>query len=656
MKIPPRVLVFLSCLIISTITFGQSKFKPPVKTSFDLLDLHVDTMKIDTITSGSHLYNPQYATFPTWHELGNLGFSALPTKWNGISRLNEPHYLKSFRHYTNPENKLIQYQTNKPYALLNYTSGGSKDVNGQLIRAVFARPLVPGVRFTALLDFINSPGLYKNQSGSQSSFTINIEVDKRRYDLKAGVEILKFILGENGGVRNPGDIIEYVPGDTPISLGDAVSGTSWTIIQGRQEFDLFAKAKVDSIPALDTIAFPIQLDSIAVDSIPSDSLAFETLSNLLPDSVITELETPKPKLFHLFNYQLSERLYGDKQKLSGTYYSDNLISGDEAVDSMRFRTFDNKIGFSHSGVFGDSINWFAQIGAYHVLSSWTSNELSGSFQQFGAFGDARFENMVWLALLKSKIQLLGYGIGSYDVDFLVARKDQSDGWDLSMGVRSQMEQPAIFYQVFSGNHDRWFGSFKNQLEQGVRLNAKHNGWRLSAGANINMISNWVYFDTLAIPNQAESTSLLGSVYIKKSFKAGPFRSENMLLTQYTAAKEIPLPLIVASSSTYMHHDILFPKTSGKLEIEYGFDVRFCTSYQGYAFRPSSGAFFLQNQQMMGNYPYIDPFFTARVKRTRVFIKWEHVNAGLMGYNFFPVLNYPVKERFIKYGVYWHFYD
>ena len=197
---------------------------------------------------------------------------------------------------------------------------------------------------------------------------------------------------------------------------------------------------------------------------------------------------------------------------------------------------------------------------------------------------------------------------------------------------------------------------RNQQEQSIRLRAKKNLWHLSAGGNLNLISNWVYFDKLAQPQQAESSTILGSAYLEKYFQAGPFRSKNMILAQYTPAIEIPLPLIVASTSTYMHHDLLFPKTDGKLEIEYGIDLRYCTSYQGYAYRPSTGAFYLQDQKKMGNYPYLDVFLILRVKRTRIFVKWEHVNAGFTGNNIFPVLNYPVKERFIKYGVYWHFYD
>jgi len=605
---------------------GQEEVNRPVKTSYDLLNQQLDTLHIDTVTSGSQIYHPLYTSFPSWSELGNLGFPALSTKWNGISELNEPFFLRSLSQYANPKDELIQYQTNSPYAILNYTSGGNQDINGQFIRAVFARPVVPGIRFTAMLDFVNSPGHYEYQNANQSSFTINLDVIKGKYLLKAGIEKLQFNLGENGGLKDP---IEFPwnslsPATRGVNLGNAASSTSWTIIKGRQEYDAFAPPLPDST------------DSVAI--------------------VNTEFNKPKPKLFHLFNYQLSKRLYKDEQSSTGSYYSEYLISDSQAEDSVSFRSFDNKFGISHSGLLGDSVKWMAQVGIYHILSLWSADELSGNFQQIGAFGCARAENKTWRARLNAKLQLVGYGVGSYNLDFIVARKDQSDGWDLSLGLSSQMEQPSIFYQVFSGNHDRWLINMRNQQEQSIRLRAKKNLWQLSAGGNLNLISNWVYFDKFAQPQQSESSTILGSAYLEKYFQAGPFRSKNMILAQYTPAIEIPLPLIVASTSTYMHHDLLFPKTKGKLEIEYGIDLRYCSSYQGYAYRPSTGAFYLQDQQKLGNYPYLDVFLIMRVKRTRIFVKWEHVNAGLTGNNIFPVLNYPVKERFIKYGVYWHFYD
>ena len=625
MKLFPKLYLAVIVLNFSLITVAQNSFNQPLKTSYNILNQISDTLEVDTLTSGSHIYHPLYKSFPLWHELGNLGFPALATKWNGISKLNEPFYLKNLKIYANQENELVQYQSNSPYALLNYTSGGTEDINGQFIRAIFSRPVVPGVRFTALLDFVNSPGHYKGQNANQSSFSVNLDVNKDKYLLKVGLETLSFNLGENGGILS---MAEFASADqksyVPVSLNNAASSTSWTIIQGRQEYDIFSAAMPDST------------DSIAV--------------------VNPDFNKVRPKVFHIFKYQLSQRLYKDAQNSSGLYYSDYLIDNSKTQDSVGFDSFNNMFGISHSGVISDSLRWMAQIGVFHSMSFWYANELFGNFQQLGLFANGHIENEMWRAFVDAKLYVLGYGVGSYDLSLIANKKDHFEGWGLSLGLSSKMEQPSIFFQIFSGNHDRWLNSMRNQQEQSLNVKASQSLWNFSVGGEVNLVSNWVFFDLLAKPQQAESSAILGSVFLEKLFQAGPFRSRNMLLLQYTPAEEIPLPLVVASTSTFMHHDILFPKTNGKLEIEYGLDLRYCSSYQGYAYRPSTGAFYLQNQQKMGNYPYLDIFLTMRVKRTRIFVKWEHINAGFTGDNFFPVLNYPLKERFLKYGVYWHFYD
>ena len=72
--------------------------------------------------------------------------------------------------------------------------------------------------------------------------------------------------------------------------------------------------------------------------------------------------------------------------------------------------------------------------------------------------------------------------------------------------------------------------------------------------------------------------------------------------------------------------------------------------------PATGAFYLQNERMLGNYPVINFFLMLKVQRTRFFVKMDHVNSGFTGDNIFTVLHYPIKQRFLKYGVFWNFYD
>jgi len=250
----------------------------------------------------------------------------------------------------------------------------------------------------------------------------------------------------------------------------------------------------------------------------------------------------------------------------------------------------------------------------------------------------------------------GYGAGDFQLDFKAGMSDSVKYRGPVLQLSSKRLSPDLFVQRLVSNHFQWSNDFLRQNEQRVGLSWDISKWKLAVEANSYFISNWIYFNTLAEPVQREKSALLASAGIKKTFMAGSFRSRNSVFLNYTAAEEIPLPRIVASSSTFMHHDIHFKKTNGLLQIEYGFDVRYSSAYNGYAYMPATGVFYLQNERILGNYPFVDLFLIMKVKNTRFFVKWDHVNSGFTGDNIFPVLHYPVKQRFMKYGVSWYFYD
>lgn len=142
----------------------------------------------------------------------------------------------------------------------------------------------------------------------------------------------------------------------------------------------------------------------------------------------------------------------------------------------------------------------------------------------------------------------------------------------------------------------------------------------------------------------------------KEFTAGPFRSSITALVQYSTSDKIRLPLFAGSTSTFMHHDISFPKTGGAIQIEYGLDLSYSTSFYGYAYMPATGIFFAENEKELGNYPYLNLFAQMKVKRTRVVVQWCQTFADILPEQSFAVLHYPSMRPHLKYGIYWHFYD
>jgi hypothetical protein len=78
-------------------------------------------------------------------------------------------------------------------------------------------------------------------------------------------------------------------------------------------------------------------------------------------------------------------------------------------------------------------------------------------------------------------------------------------------------------------------------------------------------------------------------------------------------------------------------------------------YHPYSYMPATGRFYRQ-ELTTGNYPFVNVFLNFKVKRTRVFLMFDHLNAGKTGYNYDMIPGYPMNIRMFRYGLAWTFYD
>ena len=51
----------------------------------------------------------------------------------------------------------------------------------------------------------------------------------------------------------------------------------------------------------------------------------------------------------------------------------------------------------------------------------------------------------------------------------------------------------------------------------------------------------------------------------------------------------------------------------------------------------------------------DFFVNARIKQTRIYLKAEHFNSAMTGYNFYSAPNYPYRDFMVRFGLEWNFF-
>ncbi|MDC1401711.1 putative porin [Flavobacteriaceae bacterium] len=88
----------------------------------------------------------------------------------------------------------------------------------------------------------------------------------------------------------------------------------------------------------------------------------------------------------------------------------------------------------------------------------------------------------------------------------------------------------------------------------------------------------------------------------------------------------------------------------------GITGHYFSGYYADQYNPLLGDFIRQDRHTIGEYPRIDVFVNAKIKQTRIYFKYEHFNSSFTGYNFYSAVGYPYRDRIIRFGVVWNFFQ
>jgi hypothetical protein len=175
-----------------------------------------------------------------------------------------------------------------------------------------------------------------------------------------------------------------------------------------------------------------------------------------------------------------------------------------------------------------------------------------------------------------------------------------------------------------------------------------------------IIDNFTDFDLAALPSQFSGGLSVAALNVHKDMRAWKFHLATDFLVQKSSNEEIlDVPLFTVRSAGYFENIFKFKQTGGSLNTQLGIDVIYHSIYNPYSYMPATGRFFRQEINT-GNYPFVNVFLNFKLKRTRVFVMFDHVNYGLMGdktgNNYDMIPNYLMNRRMFRYGVAWTFYD
>ena len=609
-------------------------------------DYSVEVPKpIDTVFSLSQRFKRADMYSPVNAGLGNYGLPFYQLSF--FDRVTDPdRYLYKYLYpLMHTQYNPIFMNTQTPYTELDWAFGAPTETSEQTFRVRHSQNVNRFLNFGAIYDIIFSLGQYNFQRSADKTFTFYSSYTGDKYKLYLSLGINNMHTYENGGITNQADLsdLSKKTRDIQTNLGSLEKANSFLknrnfLLVQRYTFGGVSTAKNDSTPKKKT--------------------GFLGISGTFS---------------HILTFEKDVRRYQDLLPTSG-FYRNILVTPELTHDSIYSRTIKNTIRFDFSTDATRKVALGGGVGIRNELSRYSyiipipytfkenmpelnksSNILIGRL--FNSIGD-KFQ---WLTT--GELYIPGYRGGDFDLNGEMVKtfflKKGSATWLINGEISNTT--PSIWYNHWGSNNFEWNNSFKKEFRIDLGTSFKYPARHTELKFNYALIKNYADFDTTAYPSQFTGGLSVLAATLKNELIIWKFHIASDVIIQKSSNSGIlDLPLVTLRSAGYFEYLFRFRKTGGKLNAQLGADVTYNTLYYPYSYMPATGVFYRQALVTAGNYPYVNLFLNLKVKRTRIFIMFDHFNAKLIGgnmkYNYYYVPDYPQNIRMLRYGIAWTFYD
>jgi hypothetical protein len=606
---------------------------------------------MDTVITGFQEYRVTDRITPFNTTLGNYGLPVIETDFFRRNRDFDHYpyrYIKPYMHHTG-NNTFIDTQV--PFTELKFFFGGPRTVAEQFLGVRHSQNVNRKLNIGLNLDIINSLGQYSYQSADNRSFTLHTSYLGDRYNLFGAWSINNITRMENGGVSleeggstGTGDL-SFLEGfdtrDVPVNLGRLNSaGTQFR----NRNLLLVQSYRVGG-----------GAGSAEGDTTAGKKGALEGI------------------LTHILTWDRSGSSYHDNLPLAG-FYDTTYISSDTVnyltADTLSFRVLQNslKFGFAagaesrfrlgiEAGVRNELYMYMQNIPTFNESLADTVRTAASSNAVLGRFYNSIGDRFSWEAT--GELWLTGLRSGDFILKGEMEGSVGKEGRGITASARGELssQSPHWWQNRWGSNNFVWENDFNREVRLLAGGEIRMPALNLWVSADYSLLTDHIWFDRDAMPRQYEGAISILSLRADNELKFWKFRFRNRLLLQSSSHADIvPLPLLTAKSSLRLYHEFRFKSTGGRLETSLGAELQWNTPWYAPAYMPATGLFYTQDQTRAGNYPYVNLFLNLKLKRTRGFIAFDHVNQGLSGYNYFMVPGYPMPVRTFRYGVAWTFYN
>ena len=509
------------------------------------------------------------------------------------------------------------YDTKFPFTSVQYVLGAK---NEQYFKLFHTQNINSNWNIAFDYDKVKSEGFFINQKTNNDliSASTYYKGKNNHYHLFGNYYYNTIRNTENGGIADDSDslLLEFVNTSiVPVNLDNALTKNKTQLFSIDQHYYIGGVPKRN-----DSMAYNIDLSALRVR----------------------------------YNFELRNNHHSFTNTTPDTAWYDNFYY-DSTITHDNFKTLDLSNSIFVQGL-SKTINY--TFGSTYDMINYSQFDLDTNYENLSAIIALYNDNQKGLDW-NAKVEYFVDGYNKNDINSslgIVYYSEESSrklSNKISLDIDYSMKQPIIEHVYYRSNHFRWNNDFEKieALKGLFSIDFPNIETKLSVEYSI--IGNYIYFDTTAIAKQESNQSNVLKIKLEKNITFKALHIDNQIYYQNTFNSDIiRLPEFYSKNSIYLE-GYMFKKA---LYAQFGIDMLYFSSYYGSSFSPATGQFYLQNKMLLGDYPYFDVFFNAKLDRARIFLKAGHVNGGFMGDNYFVAPNYPIPFLALKFGINWQFFN
>lgn len=579
--------------------------------------------RVDTSLTGIQKYELLNSKQPFKARFSNSGLAYRNLVFDSKYSFDFVSSRQYFKDYFLTNENAKYYNVSEPFAEVYYMMGPKRE---QLFDVLFTRNFKKDLNLSAKYKLIHSPGKYLRQKSDDAFviLTANYATKNSRYIVLGNYFYNRIKIQENGGLQNDSSFTENIEPNRQFIAVNLYNAENQLKESGFYIKQLFF-------------------------------LGFGGRKNI--DSTKTERPyTGFGRISHSILFKNQSYLYIDGNPMSG-FYPAPLLDTAATHDSIHTNTIENTLEWSNLK-FSDNSNsqhFIIRLGIMHKFSKLYGYKIDTSLVSLIPQINLKIKIGKRLEVSANSFYFLnGYNRDDYSATGIVTYNYNKDTLSTGyFGVKANIfrQSPAWFDKQDSSNNFSWNCKFGPSYSSSAGLFFNYK--KMYVYVNCFRISDQIYYNYNALPLQEKASSDILQVGLNKDFVWKKWALDNKIVYQKTfGANIIRLPEIESNHAIYFTQ----PFFKKALTAQFGMEVTFFGSYYPNAYMPATREFYLQNDFKSDNYPFIDFFVNLKIKRARIYLKLDHVNSGLMEYNYYMIPHYPMSDRAFRFGVSWMFYD